>query len=178
MQNRVDTKILVMWGMKSLLTAATMLLFVHTQAQRSVSWREKVDDVIEQTDSLSLKSQTTFYLVKYLKHDRCIKETWYYTLKEGKPVFFQLRYAIDTSEITETYYLNRNQLICMAEFEGPYQSKSDELNRGEIYFFNDDILRQYVVSGATGQSRSKLSRQNDCLIKFSQRLAELRANLR
>lgn len=125
-----------------------------------------------------MKSQTTFYQVKYLKHDRCIKETWYYTLKEGKPVFFQLRYAIDSSEFTETYYLNKNRLVCMAQFEEPYLSKSDDINHAEICFFLDNTLRQYVTSGAQKSYVRKSDRQNECLEKFEQRFTELQANLR
>ncbi len=166
------------WTVKGLLAGCIVLLALPGLAQKAPTWREQIDDLIEQTDSLSLKTQTTFYQVRYLKHDRCIKETWYYTLKAGKPVFFQLRYAIDTSEFTETYYVSKNRLVCMAEFEGPYASKTEDINHAEIYFFNDDVLRQYVVSGPQKINSTKLSRQNECLEKFSQRYAELRANLR
>lgn len=154
----------------------TLLICLAVSAQ-SNSWRARVDDLIEQTDSLSLRSQTVFYLTKYLKHDRTIKETWYYTLKDGRPVFFQLRYVIDSTEFTESYYLDRNRLVCMARFEDSYLTKQIDYSNTEIYFFLDNTLRQYVTSG---QSKyiSKLDRQNQCLEKFDERFTELRANLR
>ncbi|MBE7173197.1 MAG: hypothetical protein INR73_21665 [Williamsia sp.] len=148
------------------------------RAQTGNSWRARIDDLIEQTDSLSLKSQTTFYTVKYLKHDRTIKETWYYTMKDGKPVFFQLHYVVDSSEFTESYYLDRNRLVCMARFEDPYINQKGDYNNTEIFFFQDNTLRQYVTSGHRNAYTSKFERQNDCLIKFEERFTELRANLR
>ena len=156
-----------------------LLVSVCCSAQSSYGWRTRVDDLIEQADSLSLKSQTTFYVTKYLKHDRTIKETWYYTLKDGKPVFFQLHYAIDSSEFTESYYLDRNRLVCMARFEEPYVAKpAVDYNNTEIYFFLDNTLRQYVTSGHQRSYVSKFERQNQCLEKFEERFTELRANLR
>ena len=161
-----------------LLLVLSALCCSYGIAQQSNSWRARVDDMIEQTDSLSMKTQTTFYLVKYLKHDRTIKETWYYTLKEGKPVFFQLHYAIDSNEYTESYYLNKNKLICMAQVEQPYSDKTDDINHAEIFFFLDDNLRQYVTSGSSKLYTSRFERQIHCLDQFTQRFTELRANLR
>ena len=161
-----------------LLAVAALFSLPCLSQQVGGDWRSRIDDIIEQTDSLSLKSQTTFYLTRYLKDDQTIKETWYYTLKDGKPVFFQLRYMIDSSEYTETYYLNRNRLICMARFQEPYSPKSNEQDRTEIFFFLDNTLRQYVTSGSQKQYVSKFNRQMECLGKFEQRFNELRANLR
>ena len=165
-------------GRKFIVFTAAVLLSIPCFCQHMVNWREKIDDMIEQTDSLSMKSQTTFYQVKYLKHDRCIKETWYYTLREGKLVFFQLRYAIDSSEFTETYYVNKNRPICMAKFEEPYLSKSDDINHAEICFFLDNNLRQFVTSGVQKENIRKSDREYECLERFSQRFSELQANLR
>ena len=158
------------------LLAFAFLISLAVSAQ-SNNWRAHVDELIEQTDSLSLKSQTTFYLTRYLKHDRTIKETWYYTLKDGRPVFFQLRYVVDSSEFTESYYLDRNRLVCMARFEDSYLTKKTDFSTTEIYFFLDNTLRQYVTSGQA-KYISKLDRQNQCLEKFDERFTELRANLR
>lgn len=153
------------------------LLICLVASAQSNSWRARIDDLIEQTDSLSLKSQTVFYLTKYLKHERTIKETWYYTLKNGRPVFFQLRYVIDSTEFTESYYLDGNRLVCMARFEDAYSAKQTDYSNTEIYFFLDNTLRQYVTSGPP-KYISKLDRQNQCLEKFDERFTELRANLR
>lgn len=159
--------------------AIALLVCVTGSAQTGNGWRDRIDNLIEQTDSLSLKSQTTFYITKYLKHDRTIQETWYYTLKDGKPIFFQLRYVIDSSEFTESYYLDRNRLVCMARFEEPYVTKPvNDYNNTEIYFFLDNTLRQYVTSGHLKSYVSKFDRQNQCLEKFDERFMELRANLR
>ena len=155
-----------------------LLISICCTAQNSLSWRDQIDELIEQTDSLSLKSQTTFYITKYLKHDRTIKETWYYTLKEGKPVFFQLRYVVDSSEFVESYYLDKNRLVCMARFEDPFNAKPVDYNNTEICFFLNNTLRQYIVSGRQKDYVSKFERQNQCLERFEERFTELRANLR
>src|SRR4051812_38619110 len=95
----------------------TLTISSTAYTQNRYDWRNNIDQVIHETDSLSLKSQRTFYLNKILRKDEPLKETWYYTTHNANVIVFEVRYRIDSLEYTETYYLNRGRLICMELYE-------------------------------------------------------------
>jgi hypothetical protein len=150
-------------------------------AQYRTDWRDDIDFLIQQADSLSLKSQRTFSLLKPYHPEKDIRETWFYTVKDGRVVIFEIQYVVDSLEYSEIYYLHRGRLICMEQYEAPYLSVyADQLKWGEAYFFNNDQLRQYVITGKN-RLRPKpglWSSQEESLGKFQQRFAELQRHMK
>jgi hypothetical protein len=152
---------------------------------QKMDWKSHIDFLVEQTDSLSMKSQKTFYLPKIIRVDRTfrndltVKETWNYTVSEGKVIIFQVRYVIDHREFTEVYYLNNDRLICMESYEAPYLSSYvDEVRRGEIFFLVNNNLKQYIKFGNNKNPAAPLwDAQTACLSKFEERYSELRRNI-
>lgn len=163
---------------KNLLFCSIFLLSIHVFAQRSNDWRSNIDNIVQRTDSLSLKSQRTFYLNKFSGLDKKYKETWYYTLSEGKVIIFQVRFVIDSTEYTESYYLNSNRPICMEQYETAYYSPiEDDMTWGEVLFFVDNTLKLYVSRGERNSSYGVWQRQSESLERFNKRFAELKRSL-
>src|SRR2546421_4887694 len=164
---------------KNLFVFFLALLFfsVSAMAQRN-DWRMKIDLMVQQADSLSLKSQKVFYLNKFLKNDRPIKETWYYTLRNGKIIIFEVKYVADSIEYSEIYYLNEySRPICMEQYEVPYLSVyTDQVRKGAALFFDNENLRQYVVTG-TNQKSPQLNRAYESLKRFEERFDELKKTI-
>ena len=153
-----------------------IILFVNGQQKRD--WKSKIDELIEKADSLSMRSQIMFYAEKILKNKEVIKETWHYTIENEKVLIFQVRYLFRGSEITEVYYLDRNELVCMEKIEAPNAAEFiDEINRGELYFLENNSLRQYVSYGQKPSTQTYGSAQFSCLTNFENRFAELRRNM-
>src|SRR4249919_2161653 len=103
------------------MTCCLIFFCISTNAQRN-DWRSRIDEKVKWADSLSLRSQKIFYLNKFLKDNRPVKETWYYTLVDGKIIIFEVKYVADSIEYSEIYYLDNGRLICMEEYEVPYLS--------------------------------------------------------
>ena len=147
-------------------------------AQQKRDWKSKIDQIVEKADSLSMQSQIMFYAEKILRNKEVIKETWHYTLENDRVVIFQVRYLFQGSEITEVYYLDRNELVCMEKIEAPNAAVyMDEIRRGELYFLENNSLRQYVSYGKKPSTQSYGSAQYGCLTNFESRFAELRRNM-
>lgn len=147
-----------------------------TSAQRR-DWRTQIDEKVQKADSLSLKSQKVFYLNKFLKDNRPVKETWYYTLHDGKLLIFEVKYVADSIEYSEIYYLDNSRLICMEEYEVPYLSVyADQVKRGAAMFFDNENLRQYVVTGRM-KPNSQWSRSYESLHRFEERFTELKKTI-
>jgi hypothetical protein len=164
----------------SFLTCIVLVLFFTAGfGQFRNDWRDDVDQIIRESDSLSLKSQKTFSLIKPYHPDKDIRETWYYTVKDGRVVIFEINYVIDTLEYSEIYYLHRGRLICMEQYEAPYLSVyADQLKWGEAYFFNDSQLRQYVMTGKRHLNTPLYDSQSQSIAKFEQRFAELQRHMK
>lgn len=164
-----------------LVSCIAILFSTASLAQYRTDWRDDIDFLIQQADSLSLKSQRTFSLLKPYHPDKDIRETWFYTVKDGRVVIFEIQYVVDSLEFSEIYYLHRGRLICMEQYEAPYLSVyADQLKWGEAYFFNNEQLRQYVVTGKR-RSRSNpalWSSQEESMAKFQQRFAELQRHMK
>jgi len=145
---------------------------------QSYDWRANIDRLVQQADSLSNKKQKTFYSQRFLKFDQQVKETWHYTLQNGKIIIFQLRYLIDATEFTEVYYLNKGSLICMEQLESPSNLPDEEINHAELYYFVGSDLKQYVTYGRAKQTASRNITSIQCLQKFQKRYAELLRNMK
>jgi hypothetical protein len=148
-------------------------------AQNEHNWRTVTDALMSEADSLALKSQVTFHLEKLLKADQSYKETWHYTEKKGKVIFFQIHYMIESTEFTESYYLNSDgKLICMEQVQAPFaHTYVDEVIRGERFFLVENAIKEHVTFG-----KQKFDTKNfpdasiDCLTRFDKRLEELVKN--
>jgi hypothetical protein len=146
--------------------------------QNRYDWRNNIDQLIHETDSLSLKSQRTFYLNKILRKDEPLKETWYYTVHNNNVIVFEVRYRIDSLEYTETYYMNRGRLICMELYETDFISYyEDEIRHGEVFFFDHDMLIQFVTVGSSMTDLSFRDPQYEPLRRFYKRYIELQKNI-
>jgi hypothetical protein len=153
-------------------------LIGNSQAQQTRNWKARVDMLVEKADSLSMKSQTMFYSDRQLNNKQWVRETWYYTEENDRVVIFQVRYLINGREITESYYMDRNELICMERIEAPDASiYVDEVQSGELFFLENNGLRQYVCYGKKPASQSYGNAQYQCLNDFENRLSELRRNI-
>lgn len=161
-----------------LCTCCLLVLLIFANAQPKRDWKSKIDELVEKADSLSLQSQIMFYAEKILRNQEVIKETWHYTLENERVVIFQVRYLFRGSEITEVYYLDRNELVCMEKIEAPNAAEFiDEINRGELYFLENNSLRQYVSYGQKPSRQTYGNAQYSCLTNFESRFAELRRNM-
>ena len=149
---------------------------LSASAQRR-DWRTQIDEKVQKADSLSLRSQKVFYLNKFLKDNRPVKETWYYTVYDGKLLIFEVKYVADSIEYSEIYYLDNSRLICMEAYEVPYLSVyADQVKRGAAMFFDNENLRQYVVTGRM-KPTSQWSRSYESLQRFEGRFTELKKTI-
>jgi hypothetical protein len=167
-------------GLFKKIFCATMLslVIIGLPAQQRRDWKTRIDQIVEKADSLSMQSQIMFYAERILKNKDVIKETWHYTMEKDRVIIFQVRYLLQGSEITEVYYVDRNELICMERIEAPNAATyMDEIRRGELYFLENRALRQYVSYGKKPSSQTYGSAQYDCLNTFENRFAELRRNM-
>jgi len=163
---------------KLLLIIISSMLCSYNLFAQSLDWRADIDRTVQQIDSLSLKSQRTFYVDNLLGHNRWVKETWYYTVSNGKVVIFQVRYLIDSTEYTEVYYMHKDRLICMEEYETSYLTLyDDEIIRGAIFYFVSNTLRQFVTLGAGKLFDDRTDVEYESLTKFHQRYAILQKNI-
>lgn len=158
-----------------------LLAFVASHssfAQGGYNWRDRVDRIVEEIDSLSMLSQVTFHSTSYALNDDPIRETWHYTLREGKVAIFQVRYYVNANEVNEVFYMDKGQLICMEKFETEILSDFDDaIRQGEIFYFLSDRLMQYISLGINTQATTNFDRQQLSLKLFEERYAELRRNL-
>ena len=146
--------------------------------QRNFRSTYNIDLAVQQTDSLFNKSQKIFYLSKPFHKDRWIKETWYYTIKDDKVNVFQVQYVVDSTEFTETYYLNNDRLIYSEEFETVYYSDyEDEMTWGRICYFINRELRQLKTCGRKKIKYPEWDAATETLTRFDERFAELKKNL-
>ncbi len=154
----------------------TVLISACAVAQRSYDWRSNIDLIVQQTDSLSLKSQQTFHLLKYFD-DKTVRETWHYTQKDGNVIIFEVRYFLDSTEHAEIFYVNNGKLICMEQYESEdFLTYDDEIKKGKVFFFVNNALKQYVTVGNANLRSSHWDRQAEALQYFNKRYSELQKN--
>jgi len=157
-------------------SAYLLLTSLSSLAQR-FDWRSRIDQLVEQADSVALKHQRTFYLTKYIGIDHPYKETWYYTVRDGKVLEFEIRYVVDSVEHSETYYLDNGSPICMERYETVYFGfHEDEIKRGEVLFLDNETVRQFVTIGHRNNDNS-FGQSYNSMRRFSDRYAELKKNI-
>ena len=163
---------------KGFITVISLFFFTSVRSQSNYQALAKIDNIVQQIDSLSDKSQRTFYLNKIDKKFNGVKETWHYTLRDGKVIVFQIRYVVDSIEYSEIYYLNKGDLIYSEEYETVYYSNTsnDEIKWGGIYYFVSNNLKQRVTLGKT-KSRSFWNPESETLSRFQRRFSELQDNI-
>ncbi|WP_157474150.1 hypothetical protein [Flavihumibacter petaseus] len=139
---------------------------------QSIDWRSRIDNLVQIADSLSMRSQNTFHLNKFIDNDRPIRETWHYTLSKGKVVIFEVHYFLDSLEFQEVYYLDRDQIICMERYEILYPAHADDrILSGTVGFFENQSLRQYITMGKVEDY--DLLPEYDAIARFRVRYREL-----
>lgn len=157
-----------------LLFFAGIFWSVEAVAQR-FDWRSRIDELVHKADSLSLVSQQTFHINKFLSDDRPIRETWHYTVSEGRVVIFEIHYFVDTIEYLEVYYLDRDQVVCTEQYVIEYPEQQDDRIRwGAVGFFQGPSVKQFVTMGAVPDEYSRLS-SYDLWSRFKSRYRELTA---
>ncbi len=150
-------------------------LMVSSASGQRTDWRNRIDELVARADSLSLVSQQTFYLNKFLSNDRPIRETWHYTVSSGRVVIFEVHYFVDSVEYLEVYYLDRDQVICSEQYEIEYPHASDDRIRwGTVRFFQGNTVQQSVSMG-TVPEQVEAGRSYDSWIRFKSRFRELAA---
>lgn len=155
--------------------------FAARSQSPSARMRELVNYVAS-VDSLSGKQQRTFSLNKIGKNNSPLKETWHYTIREGKVALFQVRYHIDSLEYNEVYYLENGELVCSEEYETEYNPEDDELTYGGIYYFNQFNVLQLITLGkkfgvSDNFQRDKYALARNSFDRFRGRYKELRENV-
>lgn len=151
---------------------------ILTLAQSKHERLRELYKFVDITDSLSGKSHKTFYLEKFLEDNYNYKETWRYAEKEGKIVYFQVDFILDSTEYTEVYYVNRGNLICSEEYEKVnYSFMEDELRSGGVYFFEGYIPRHVVRLGNPGNGYDVSAPELTVLNRFQKRFSELKRHI-
>lgn len=163
----------------ALIVAAFILTNSSGYGQSNYQALTKIDNLVQQIDSLSHKTQITFYLNKIRNKFDGVKETWHYTMRDGKVVVFQVRYILDSTEFTEVYYLNRGALMYFEEYETVYYSSSgdDEIKWGGIYYFVSNSLKQGVTLGDRTRKFRMWNAEVETLTRFQRRFSELQENI-
>lgn len=168
----------VSWMLQIFLTLVVFLISEIALSQSTYQVLARIDNIVQQTDSLANKTQRTFYLNKIDKKFDGVKETWHYTIRDGKVIVFQVRFVVDSIEFTEVYYLNRGDLIYSEEYETRYYTSTgdDEIEWGGIYYFQSRDLKQRVTLGKK-KSNSFWDPETETLSRFQRRYSELQENI-
>ena len=165
--------------MKSFFLVLSCSSFSAAFGQSNYQVLAKIDDIVQETDKIANKTQRTFYLNKIDKQYDGIKETWNYTLQDGKIAVFQVRYVKDSTEFMEVYYLHKGQLIYSEEYETVYFTSTgdDEIKWGGIYYFVSNNLKQRVTLGKKNSGYLHWNVEAETLARFQRRFSELRENI-
>ncbi|MBC6492531.1 hypothetical protein ACFSQD_18830 [Flavihumibacter stibioxidans] len=161
---------------RMILLIAVVAFFSSAGYSQRYDWRTRIDDLVQVADSLSMHSQQTFYLNKFIRNDLPVRETWHYTLHNERVIIFEIHYFIDSSEFQEVYYLDRDQVVCMEQYQILYpQLEEDRILWGTVGFFQGNSLRQYITMGRP-PAPTGFSREWDAIGRFRDRYKELLAH--
>lgn len=161
----------------SILFSALMMPFIAA-AQSKTERLKELYNFVDRTDSLPGKLQKTFYLEKFLKDNYNYKETWHYTEKDGRIVYFEVGFILDSTEYTEVYYVNHGSLICSEEYEKiNYSSLEDELKSGGVYYFQGYMPQHIVRLGNPGNPGNNIPPELAVLRRFEKRFSELKRHI-
>ena len=157
-----------------------LLLFTPFFASAQNSYK-KINDLysyVDQADSFSIKSNRTFYLEKFLKDNYNYRESWRYSVKSGRIIYFEVNYLLDSMEYTEVYYLDHGNLICSEEYEKiNYSYSEDELKYGGIYYFQSAVPCNIVVLGTKDRNAPPSHPEFAVLDRFDKRYSELKRHI-
>ncbi len=172
-----ERKSIAKWSVITVFATVCMLYGTRANAQYR-DWKSKIDEMVEKADSLLFHSNTMFYAERILRNNEVIKETWHYTTENDRVIVFQVRYLYGNSEITEVYYVDRNELICMEKIQAPNAAEFiDEIQSGEVFFLENRALRQYVTYGRKPAQYGYRNAGDNCLSTFQDRWSELKRNI-
>jgi hypothetical protein len=159
----------------------TVIMLIGTAgfSQSNYHLISRIDNIVQQADSLANKSQKTFYLNKIHNVFDGVKETWNYTMVNGRVIVFQVRYVLDSIEYTEIYYLNKGNLIYSEEYETIYYTSTgdDEIKWGGIYYFVSNVVKQGVTLGDKRRRNQFWNKGHDTFARFQRRFSELQQNI-
>lgn len=158
-----------------MLVLLAFVIAVNPVAAQRFDWRSNIDNLVQRADSLSLVSQQTFHIHKFLSNNQPIRETWHYTVAEGRVVIFEIHYFVDTIEYLEVYYLDRDQVVCTEQYVIEYPAQQDDrIKWGAVGFFQGPAVRQFVTMGTVPDAISRLS-SYELWTRFKSRYKELTA---
>lgn len=164
--------------MKILFGFLLLMLGASTaRAQNHYSEVASLYEYVQEADSLASRSQHTFYLDKIGKDYSGRKETWHYTLKNGRVMVFQVKYYIQNVEFNEVYYVMGEQLVCSEEYETRILPDDDRISFAGIYYFDRTNILHRVNLGTKSTFQGKWNIGYDVLDRFRSRFAELKENL-
>jgi hypothetical protein len=133
---------------------------------------------VDKADSLSRKSHKTFYLEKFLEDNYTYKEKWRYAEKDGRVVYFEIDFILDSVEYTEVYYVNRGSLVCSEEYEKiNYSFTEDKLRSGGVYYFEGFSAQHVVRMGNPGGGFNTSYPELAVLHRFEKRFSELKQHI-
>jgi hypothetical protein len=159
----------------------TVIMLVGTAgfSQSNYHLLSRIDNIVQQADSLANKSQKTFYLNKIHNVFDGVKETWNYTMVNGRVIVFQVRYVLDSIEYIEIYYLNKGTLVYSEEYETVYYTSTgdDEIKWGGIYYFVSNVVKQGVTLGDKRRRNQFWNNGHDTFARFQRRFSELQQNI-
>jgi hypothetical protein len=158
-----------------LLAIAAFPLVASSQSYHRL---QELYNYVDKTDSMAISSQRTFYLDKFLDNDGRYREKWQYTTDAGRIVYFEIDFIIDSTEFTEVYYLNKDNLICSEEYETVnYSFFEDELKKGGVFYFNGTTPQHMVMLGKAYQNQQILAPDVAVLQRFQKRFYELKRHI-
>jgi hypothetical protein len=160
-----------------LLLIALVFSFVSFSQRNNYSQMSHIDFLVQETDSLAIKSQKTFHLNKYIGTDRTYKETWHYTERNGKVAVFEIRYMLDLTEYMEVYYLDGNRLILSEEYETSFAADDEELRWGGIFYFVNNDITQVATLGRKKSYNRNWDFETEILSRFQKRYTELKRHI-
>ena len=155
----------------------SFFISVSSFAQRTYNQVSQIDFIVQETDSLSIKSQKTFHLNKFVGVDRPYKETWHYTERKGKVAVFEIRYMLDLTEYIEVYYLDGNRLILSEEYETSYSTEEEQLRWGGIFYFVNNNITQVATLGRRKSYSRNWDFESEILSRFQKRFSELKRHI-
>ena len=138
----------------------------------------EINKIIQETDSLSSRKQTTFHWLRDVRKNKTIRETWHYTISNGRVIIFQVHYWIDSTEYNKVYYLDRGRLIYSEEYETVYYPMHDEIRWGRVCYFEDEELRQVAVLGHNAHHSWYFGEGIEAIMGFNERYSQLKRYIR
>jgi hypothetical protein len=160
--------------------ASIFLMISFVVRSQPKGWRQVIQQKVEESDVLFMKSQITFRMERLIKPERLINELWHFTTdKQGRVIVFEIRSYHGEMEMNERYYLDDEELICMEEYRIVYPEMADDfIESGAVLFFVNGEAKQMVAIGkAIPKAGFDSLGGAEQLSKFKERFKILKENL-